>query len=957
MSQHSSPPPRWPAWLAFIILLVAPPAALMSFLQANTHNPWVTAGLIVAYEFIVGLGAVISGFARKTWQQLEDSWAKSLAHRLDNRVRERFGGYEHRYREYFHYEHRDLDMKGISTRGTYTLDLEQVFVELRIDPTPAHQASADPLRVPPELRSGTHDIWDYLTLLDQHLVILGAPGSGKTTLLKHLGLSLVVRQQRPRHRNGKQLSWTLPVFLTLREQNSALKEHPEYSLAEAVEAQVQKWRQAFPLEWIERMLRQGQCLVLLDGLDEIADTEFRQKMVEWVDHQMVTYGKNRFMITSRPLGYQQNPLDRVAVLEVQPFTFEQVTQFLDAWYVANEIKRAVRDDPGVRMQARKGAEDLLQRLRNTPTLFALAVNPLLLTMIATVHLYYGTLPGARVTLYKAICEVFLRRRQHDPANPYDLRAEQRQVVLQTLAYTMMQWGQLELAHTEVCQIIRAPLQRVSTALTPDAFLQRLEIIGSGLLLERERGTYGFAHKTFLEYLAMVYMQEQHLEQELLTHLEESWWHETILLYCAQADATPIIRACLARPSLSLEVLTLAIECVEEARDVQAEVKERLYRFLEQGVEESDPVRRRVITEALLTRRLRQMRPFQGMVYADTSLVTCAEYQLFLDEQRAQGRIYTPDHWRDVMFPPDLAWQPMLGVRAADAKAFCHWLTARDREGWLYRLPRREEWLQESKFLEGDIPEQAGFWVEEEFIVFPLEVTSRPQYNQIVSLVTSARTRADALTDAFSFAFDLTLAQILALHTDALTRTLDLDLDFVFGLSYGLDFDLDLARARTRADALTDALTDARNFVYAFDFTHARVRVRGLTNALTDALTDARNLAQALDFAHARARAHGLTDDLTDDLTDARNLAQALDFARVLDRATALAHDLHTEHVDGARALAHDLALALAHALTHTFEIFLAVYLLLERMNGRFPVHEGILLMKERLQKEMIARGN
>lgn len=165
--------------------------------------------------------------------------------------------------------------------------------------------------------------------------------------------------------------------------------------------------------------------MLLDGLDEIADTAQRQQMVDWVQHQMPAYPKNRFVITSRPLGYRSNPLDRVAVLEVQPFTFEQVTRFLQAWYRANEIKRAVRDDPGVRMRAHEGAEDLLKRLHTTSALFAMAVNPLLLTMIATVHLYYGQLPGARITLYKAICEVFLSRRTEIPNSPQELRAEQR----------------------------------------------------------------------------------------------------------------------------------------------------------------------------------------------------------------------------------------------------------------------------------------------------------------------------------------------------------------------------------------------------------------------------------------------------------------------------------------------------------------------------------------------------
>src|SRR5205085_7626617 len=135
------------------------------------------------------------------------------------------------------------------------------------------------------------------------------------------------------------------------------------------------------------------------------------------------------------------------------------------------------------------------------------------------------------------------------------------------------------------------------------------------------------------------------------------------------------------PALSLEALTLAIDCVEEARNVQAEVKERLYALLEQGVEDTDPVRRRIVAEALLTRRLRQMQPFQGPVYADTSLITCIEYQMFLDEQRAQESASISDQWSADTFPAGQGRNAILGVQAIAAKAFCCWLTERDREGW------------------------------------------------------------------------------------------------------------------------------------------------------------------------------------------------------------------------------------------------------------------------------------
>jgi predicted NACHT family NTPase len=40
----------------------------------------------------------------------------------------------------------------------------------------------------------------------------------------------------------------------------------------------------------------------------------------------------------------------------------------------------------------------------------MALNPLLLTMIATVHCYRGALPGRRVELYDEICDVLLGKR-------------------------------------------------------------------------------------------------------------------------------------------------------------------------------------------------------------------------------------------------------------------------------------------------------------------------------------------------------------------------------------------------------------------------------------------------------------------------------------------------------------------------------------------------------------------
>lgn len=77
-------------------------------------------------------------------------------------------------------------------------------------------------------------------------------------------------------------------------------------------------------------------------------------------------------------------------------------------------------------------------------------------------------------------------------------------------------------------------------------------------------------------------------------------------------------------------------------------------------------------------------------YIDDTLVTCAEYQLFIDEMREQGKYYQPDHWISHQFPKGQAREPILGVRHSDAVTFCEWLTKRSEENWNYRIPSIHE---------------------------------------------------------------------------------------------------------------------------------------------------------------------------------------------------------------------------------------------------------------------------
>ncbi|MCP4423512.1 MAG: NACHT domain-containing protein, partial [Chloroflexi bacterium] len=620
------------------------------------------------------------------------------------------------YLENLSYQHRNFDVKGLTTRGTFTLELEQIFVDLSLGPQTSRRASTDPIRpMPKRVGKERYDLWEYLTakqMKGRNLVILGPPGSGKTTLLKHLTLALAARKAAPEP--AKRLN-KLPVLLFLRDHAETINRDPDYSLNNAVESRLTSWDSEFPTNWLASRLQKGECLVMLDGLDEVADPVLRQRVVEWVDRQMALYGGNRFLVTSRPFGYHNNPLQKVTVLEVRPFTIEQVQIFVHNWYLANEIMSAQRDDPGVRMDAHKGAEDLLWRLRRTHVLLEMAVNPLLLTMIATVHRYRSSLPGRRVELYSEIAEVFLGKRQQARGITYELTPAQKQRVLETLAFYMMRRRKREIPVAETVKAIEKSVRRVmgAAAEQPGAVEEFLKMIenSSGLLVEREAGLYGFAHLTFQEYLAAVHVRDQKQEPELLRHVEDGWWHETIRLYAAQADATNIVKACLTRKKPSVVALTLAMECLEEAREVRPELR-TIFDKLAQSVDHERPDVRNLAAEVLLTLRLRRMVRVDEGKYIDSSFVTHAEYQIFLDEESAYANYYLPDHWKEARFPTGLGRTPVVGVRPSDALTFCDWLTRRNAgDGWRYRLPNaneRESIARQSKARD-DEDVQLGYW--------------------------------------------------------------------------------------------------------------------------------------------------------------------------------------------------------------------------------------------------------
>jgi energy-coupling factor transporter ATP-binding protein EcfA2 len=609
-------------------------------------------------------------------------------------------GFRRRYNQHVYSWHRVFNVRGLRTSGTFALELKQVFVELCLAPfhNPQQQAHFGPVYAQ-ELHGNTRSVWKILRFGKRHpdtlvLAIIGAPGSGKTTLLQHIALTFAANKQRQYH-----LVPLVPILLFLPNhvQQLIADDSPTRNTPPMLHELVYEHfnnTEKYPYlnpppRWFAQQLKKGKCLVLLDGLSEVADLKQRQTVSTWIEKQIHLYPRCQFIITARPQGYLSAPVEGAHILEVQPFNAAQVQQFVEAWYLANELSaKGGKIDNEVRHRAKQGARELLERLPKMPTLSALAKNPLLLALIAMLHRYHEQLPEQWVELYAEICELLLGSWQQGKNIPEALTAAQKRVALQPLAAEMM-FKKIRDIHTDdALSIITEPLQRVGLEGESVTYFLKHMQDSSGLLLEHETGRWRFAHLTFQEYFAAAHFLESKPNQDWNELVNDSWWHETLGLYAAQGDVTPLVQACLSNDSTT--ALMLAASCLEEPLELDGEVRRQIETRLIEHLESSEPQLRQLAAKVKLNQRLRTLTRLDEQRDIDLSYITCAEYQLFLDESRAQEKYYQPDHWTEYTFPNGTAQEPICGVRAEDAEAFCDWLTERQSGNMRYRLPQPAE---------------------------------------------------------------------------------------------------------------------------------------------------------------------------------------------------------------------------------------------------------------------------
>ncbi|MFI6548342.1 NACHT domain-containing protein [Streptomyces prunicolor] len=412
------------------------------------------------------------------------------------------------------------------------------------------------------------------------VLLRGEAGSGKTTLMQWLAVTAARGTF-----SGPLVGWNglVPVLVKLRRYAGRELPLPE-ALLDGVAGSLTGH---MPKGWMDRALRDGRVLLLVDGVDELLAGE-RRAVRDWLRGLLAAYADVRVVITSRPAAARTDWLrtEGFAAYQLDRMAPADLTAFVRQWHRAvreqgDELPCSVEELP-------QYERSLLTSLQDRPHLQSLAANPLLAALICALHLSRGRqLPRNRMELYKIALETLVQHRDADRRVPSALDTRltltDKLYVLRDLAWRLSDNNRSEIEVEQACRYVTSRMTGMRHLDTADgsAVLDHL-VARSGILRSPIEGRVDFVHRTFQEYLAAQDAADEDNMGNLVERAHLDLWRETIVMAAGHANLRQrqeLVGGVLDRahnePRHARRLRLLAASCLETMTSVPDDLARRL----------------------------------------------------------------------------------------------------------------------------------------------------------------------------------------------------------------------------------------------------------------------------------------------------------------------------------------------------------------------------------------------
>lgn len=378
-------------------------------------------------------------------------------------------------------------------------------------------------------------------------VILGEPGYGKSALLRVIVLQLMNDRD-----DLFQLPWgkLLPVWISFGGFSSAIQDQSGLSLEDYFDMWLHQNGADDARPLFRRAIKQGEMLLLVDGLDEGHDVNAAKQAMDRIS-AFLAIREVPAVFTSRPRGYERVVPGGVwPIARLSSFDEDQIERFSRMWFEYLETPESTIKDrnKGYLLNANQRTSDFLKAVRANPRVMDLARTPLFCQLLIDIFRYSHHLPEQRIKVYEKIVEMLLSdhpaaRMQAAGLTLNDApRSEDMREMLMSLALHIEEKGGSGVISVVDCKALFCDFLTDDIdgpgLSNYDAKYQAQSIIdhtqtGLGLIVERAPDELGFFHLTIQEYLAaqaMVRKDEVAQIEWLVRNWNEPKWHEVILAW-------------------------------------------------------------------------------------------------------------------------------------------------------------------------------------------------------------------------------------------------------------------------------------------------------------------------------------------------------------------------------------------------------------------------------------------